>query len=209
MEKLKSVINKKNFLLAALLFIAGLMLNSCHSADFTDFGKEKDLQIFIIDENNNPVSDFLVSYSSSPKGFRSQEIYTNDKGFCRFENIPSGQFYIWGYKSGFKKMEGISVSFNKPTDVFFCMTESKEFILSEVENLYKKNRFQEGLELLNTIYREKNSLLNEGISFYEIVGLEKMGNTKESYKKIKELKKSKNSEIRKLVEKYYGENNEK
>lgn len=208
MEKLKSMINKKVLILLVLALFSGTFLISCHSTDLSDFGKEKDLQIFIIDENNNPVSDYVVSYSSSPNGFKSSEIYTNEKGFCRFENVPSGHFYIWGNKSGYKKIEGMKISFNRPTDVFFCMTESKEFIFSEVENLYKKNRFEEGLELLASISKDKNSILNDGILFYEFIGLEKSGNKKESDRKLKELNKSKNSEIKKLIEKYYGESYE-
>lgn len=194
MEKLKlERKNKcKNLFISTAIMIGTFLCNSCVSNKNVILEKKTDLQVYIIDENNNPISDFVVCYSKDPKGFKSDAIYTNEKGFCKFENVPYGKLFLFGTKESYKILDGVSINFSKPTDVFFCVAESKVEILERVEKFYKSGRFEEGLDLLQKIKVEKGSYLEGTILFYECYGFACSGKTSERDKKLRELKKNKN-----------------
>lgn len=205
-------LKKINFIELWMIFLLGGLFLSCSTTSIERFGKNVDLQIIILDEKNQPVEDFKIQYSKDLKGSKSKESFTNDKGFCSFEDLSKGKYFIWGTKHGYTKIEGIEIITDKSTDIFFCQTMSKHQVFDNTKKLYKRKRFSEGLELLSKLEADKNSILENGILFFEYYGLVNgdYDSSKDIQKRMNYIKKRTNNEFSELIERLDGgDKNEK
>lgn len=198
--------------LTIVLFAAAALsvISGCASAKPVSEEKKLDLRVVILDEENLPVPDFQVYYTLKKGGGKSRTVYTDESGFCSFEGVGEGKYFLCGWKNNFLKMENIEVNLEKHTDIFFCPVTSKNVVFEKTAKLYKSGRYEEGLELMEQLVTEKNSAIKSGVLFYEYYGFLKSGNESESKSKLKELKKSRFKEFYQLTEKIgkSGEENE-
>lgn len=200
---------KKLLFLTIVFGVLGI-LNSCAS-NKNLYSKEKvDLKVAVIDENNEPVSDYQLWFSGKKDGSKSEVKYSNSDGFCFFDEAGKGKVFLSGYKPDYSVLDNYEINLEKNTNIYFCRVLKKESILNEVESLYKKNRFEEGLNHLEKLYTEKNSSSYSCSLVYKIYGLWKSGNYKSAQNCMKDLKKQKQLEFIELAEEFFkGVENEK
>lgn len=182
----------KKFSLWIALFGLGIIsLTSCASTKNIYSESRIDLKIAIVNENNEPVGDYLLWISDKKDGMKAGEKYSNTEGFCFFDKAGKGKIFLNGYKSDYSMVKNYEINLEKNTNIYFFKVYSKDYVLNEVSTLYKKKRFEEGLNTLSSLYTEKETYSHSCKLIHEIYGLWKSDLQKEALAKLKDLKKQK------------------
>ena len=178
-------------LIMALVLIAGI--TSCKTTG--EFSGTAMLTIMLVDENGKGINDFNLELSNFNK---TQKGITSSNGMCVFNNIPSGEYQISGYKNYYSKLVAAKIQFNNKSEVFCFEVKSCSYVLEEASRLYSQEDYEKGLSLLNNLVVDKKSELSAAVHFYKACGY---AAKKEIKKAGNELKKMKSASAG-LAEKY-------
>lgn len=124
-----------------------------------------DLCGFVIDENNLPVSDFVISASRN-KGLWNHTI-TNSEGMFVFPDSGFGNYSFKGSKSYFMKLKEVNYAFYDKGKIYCFQINSIDKALDEVEKMILCEDFERAEEILNQISVRKKSQGEILISFYK------------------------------------------
>lgn len=123
-----------------------------------------DLCGFIVDENNNPISDYVVVCKG--KMNMMQSTFTNESGIFVFYNLPAGKYTISGEKEGFSRLKETEYQFLQRGKIFCCQIDSIDSVLDSVEKMILLKEYKTGIELLNSLSYEMNTEEEKVITYY-------------------------------------------
>ena len=141
-------------MVVSIIAIVLFTLNSCASKPkFTGTG---DLCGLVIDENNQPVSDFVL-YCKKDSGL-SKSAITNESGLFVIQGVPAGIYKISGEKSNYSKITDFEYQFVKRSNILCLQIMSLKGAISEVDGLILRGEKEKAILLLNNIsVKEKSS----------------------------------------------------
>ncbi len=177
---------KKLFSVACFVFVLIMLLTSCASKP--KFEGEGDLCGLIIDENNRPVKDFVVSCRF--KGLNARVIkpvITNESGLFVFYGLTSGTYSISGEKKNYLRINESDYNFNDRTKIICLQTKSFKGAIKNAEELIRLEEKEDAENILNSIECDRKSEEALIIQFYKFFTSE---NDKEKKSIARKLKKS-------------------
>ena len=179
----KDTFCKNGFVKNIFIFVLiCLFFSGCKSTP--KFSGNANLCIFVIDENNNPVENFQLDLSGE---FKNETGITNVNGLCMFNSINSGKYTVCGYKNGYEILSDNQIGFSDKGEVFCIQVQSADFVFESILDLYSRNDFQQGIDLLNTIYFDDFNELGAVISFYKAFGFYKLQNYEAAENELKRI----------------------
>lgn len=152
-----------------VLIIFVFLLSSCASKPVN---KKIELVGMIIDENNNPVKEYIVHCEN--EFFEKQSVLTNENGLFVFSNMNIGNYLLSGEKNGYSRIKIEKYFLKNDSKILCCQVNSCEYVLSNVLQRKKINDFEGGIKLLNEIYCDENSFENKVVKFYKNFFLTKL-----------------------------------
>ena len=188
--KMNNKVMKKIYILPYVCFM--FFFISCSSIE--KINNNTEFTCFIVDENNNPVSECSVFIIKNDKQIECAK--TNKNGFVFFNGIKNDTYTLSLMKPGVPK-KNINFHLNNNCDKYYCFQfESKDYVFDSIEKLLKENKVNEALELLNTIFTNGQPELEVLIYLYKCYGclIKRL-----VCLKLKKLKKSKREIIRFLL----------
>lgn len=134
--------------LSSLIIMAG-----CSSVP--RFSGKGDLCGIIVDENNNPVSDYLVTCKKSV-GLK-KSVFTNESGIFVFPDMSSGVYFISGSKTNFLDLKETEYVFSDRSKLFCCQVMDLDKVLDVVIQNIKTHEYENGLQLLEAVSCKRNT----------------------------------------------------
>lgn len=141
--------------------VIGFLFFSCASKPVMT-GKH-DLCGLIVDENNQPVSDFLI-YGKN--GIYTASAVTNKNGLFVLHDMPSGKCMITGEKNNYLSLEN-EYDFIDMTKIYCCQVNSFLEAVNIVDNLIKRNEYTQAKQVINQVKYEKNSDVESVVCLYK------------------------------------------
>ena len=166
-----------------------------------------DLCGVIVDENNNPVSGYLVICSN--KGSFKESTITNNSGIFVFPGLETGVYYIQGEKNNYGKIKKREYNFNDSSSMFCCQVSTIDNILDSVDLLINAKEFGKGVELLNNVFVENDKHSNIIILAYKAYLFNRMGDRNKYQEYVSCLRETKNNKILNFIELMEKNNYEK
>ena len=171
-----------------------LVLTSC--ATQKSLIQECDLCGMVVDENNKPISDFIISIKND--SFFNQTTITNNSGFFFFPNIKPGLYVISGEKENYVKFIN-RCNFTGNNSLYCCQVISLDEAIEKVNSYIKINDYQKGVDLLNNISVKNNELTKILVLSYLTYLNGKLGNKDICIKNIAYLQSLENENSRKII----------
>lgn len=128
-------------------------------------GGRGDLCGFVIDENNRPVGDYVVSASRN-KGIWNHTI-TNEEGLFVFPDAAFGNYSFRGSKNYYMKLQEVNCPFYDRGKIYCFQVNSIDRVLDEVEQMILCENFERAEGLLKQIAVTKKSSGEKIIEFYK------------------------------------------
>lgn len=157
----------------------------------TNIIKDGALCGIVVDENNKPVSNYLI-YCFKNENNKLSTV-TNDSGIFVFPDIEIGKYYIEGEKINFCDMEKQEYIFNDCTSLFCVQIMSFSECISNVDLLIEAGEFQKSLDLINSLSVKQKSNNETLLLCYSSYLNYALGNMKKSKNCLDELKKINNN----------------
>ena len=178
---------KKRYALYFLLMgmIASVIFLSCASKP--KFNGTADLCGLVVDEENRPVSNFLILCDGA--GGLNFTALTNESGIFVVKNLTCGNYQISGHKTNYQKLEKIDYAFYDRTKIFCCQVYSFDAALESVSNLMLRGENKAAEKMLEEISFEPSSNEAAVINFYRFYLTE---SSKDRMKIIAKLRKLSN-----------------
>ena len=168
---------KKNGLVI-LICLFCLNLSGCMSKP--KFEGDGDLCGLVIDENNLPVSDFVVSCSALKR-----PVTTNESGLFVFYSVPSGEYSLSGKKTNYLQLKNVNYNFSDRSKIIVMQTKSfKAAILSAEEDL-RLGQLESAKETLDDICYEAGSSEENYIRMFKFYTLQNKREQQKYYSKLK------------------------
>lgn len=176
-------LGRKNCLLPLLVCCALSVCLSCKT--MPRFKGEGDLCGLVVDENNEPVKDFLI-YCKNEFEITNTAM-TNETGMFVVHNVPSGVYKISGKKKDFVKLEATPFYYTDRDRIFCCQVSSIDAAFITVEQLMQRGEKKKAAELLENLYCEKKSPEQAVILVYKFFLSEKKREKKRYVSEIRKL----------------------
>lgn len=184
MKKVNSINSCAFIKFLIFIFISILFFSGCASSP--KFSGEGDLCGLIIDENNKPVKDFVVRCCN--KNLQSEKpVITNESGLFVFNDVPSGNYLLWGEKLNYLRIPKTTYKFNDRSKIICLQTKSFKASLLQAEDLIALDQTEEAEKLINDICYESKSYEAQIIQAYKFFITK---SEKEKKSLIKKMKKS-------------------
>lgn len=181
--KMNNKVIKKIYIFPYVCFM--FFFISCSSIE--KINNNTEFTCFIVDENNNPVSECSVFIIKNDKQIECAK--TNKNGFVFFNGIKNDTYTLSLMKPGVPK-KNINFHLNNNCDKYYCFQfESKDYVFDSIEKLLKENKVNEALELLNTIFTNGQSELEVLIYLYKCYGFYLMSDKTACMSEIEKIKK--------------------
>ena len=143
-----------------------------------------DLCGLVVDENNEPVKDFLI-YCKNDFEVNTTAL-TNETGMFVVHDVPAGTYTISGKKKNFVKLESMPFLYSDRERIFCCKVESIDGAFKTVEQLIMRGEKKSAEKLLDNLYCDKKTPQQAAILVYRFFLTDK---TKEKKKIVSDLKK--------------------
>ncbi len=140
-----------------------LVFTGCKSSP--KFEGRGDLCGLIVDELNNPVGGVVVTCRDN-HNFR-KSVLTNESGFFVFTDVPSDIYFISGYKENFVELAETEYAFFDRGKIFCCQIMDVNSALDKAENLILLEEYKECMDLINSIYCEKATNVQQVVTLYK------------------------------------------
>ncbi len=152
-----------------------------------------DLCGLVIDENNQPVKDFIVYCKSAEKLQVIKPVMTNESGLFVFYDLSSGRYFLTGEKTNYLKLNKTIYEFNDRSKIFCIQTKTFKGTIKESVELLHLGQKNEAALLLDSLCVQKNSPEELIICSYKFF-------TIESYEERKKLALALNKKVEKRAE---------
>ena len=165
--------------------IIGFMIFFTGCVSKPHFSGKGDMCGMILDENNKPISDFIIYCNSGPLFFGAAS--TNAEGIFVFHDVSAGEYSLYGEKNGFVKMKKTGYFFNDRTKLFCCQLISASTAFCKIDKYLKNGEIENAAELVEKICFEKDSVLASVVISYQIYLLSFDTNKNKNKKKIEKF----------------------
>ena len=152
----------KKIVWLGFVFVILLTFVSCASKPV--FSGKFDLSGMVIDENDKPVSDFVIFCKG--KGASWQSALTNENGLFVFYDQTCGTYSFKGEKEGFLKMEVKDVSVLSKTKLLCFQVSSLDRAFDNLEEMILCGDFEGALTLIKSMDLKTESPEKELSDFY-------------------------------------------
>lgn len=152
----------------------------------------------VVDENNQPVCEYLINCWRDGINFGST--LTNQSGIFVLQNIPSGKYIIEGQKENYSDIKNLKVDFCFRNKFLCCSVFSADGLFEKIKSLVKTEDYEAALSQLDTLRFKKDSYV-EKICFCcqaWICVLKK--DSKRTFAIMKKLRKSRDPELCKFAD---------
>lgn len=190
------MINKRIFLM--LLILGCFLFFGCQTANNVGIS---DFAVLVVDENDSAVPGVSVSIGKSRHATSEYSDETDSKGMCVFPKFPNKKVSIVCSKNGYTKIVETNCSMGKGQNIICFKIKSANKILLEVMDLYSKDYFEEGIELLDSILFEKKDKAYYSMIFYKAVGYLMIDDLGNAQKEMKIIKKTGMDETKEYIKK--------
>ena len=158
--------------------IAGLILLICFlfaaCASKPKFKGKGDLCGLVIDENNQPVKDFVVHCSSADGQVQIiNPVITNESGIFVFYDVNSGKYNLSGKKNNYLEIEKVSYSFDDRSKIICLQTKTINAAFAKAEELIRLGQPAEAGKILDGICCEPKSREKLLVKAYKYFSTEK------------------------------------
>ena len=174
--------NKLKVFTGIVLLVFAINLNACKTTQ--KFQGKTELTVFIVDENDKPVTDVEVSLKNN---MIFEGSGTNQNGFCFFSGIPAGEYEIISKKTGYTDSQ-VTISFLDRTEVFCIKIMSADYVFDQAEVLFEQEFYEKAVELLKKINTGRNTGLQNAKSFYLAYGLASLQKRWEANQELRKIK---------------------
>ncbi len=146
-----------------LLGLFGLFIVSCASKP--RFSGSGDLCGYVVDENNEPVEEFIISCRG--QGGLWNTSITNKNGFFVFENIALGDCWFKGRKNAYVELDKNLQIFGDRGKVICFQVLSIDRALDKVEEMFLYGDLEGAEYLLEKIISDEGSPAQEVLNIYK------------------------------------------
>ena len=180
-EKIKTTRNIY-CLLSAIIWI--IIFCSCVSKP--GFEGSGDLCGLVVDENNQPVKDFVMYCKSADKKHSAPPpVITNESGLFVFYDLPSGNYCLSGSKTNYLEISDVNYSFYDRTRIICLQTKGYKAAVIRAEELLRLGQIKEAERIFENICCEAGSREEKLLCAYQFYVRE---TEEEKMKIISELK---------------------
>lgn len=120
--------------------------------------KTGDLCGVVVDENNEPIPNFLVKCSHS--SLFSVTTFTNNSGIFVFPQMNSGVYRISGSKDNYVFLDDQEFIFRDSSSLFCCQIRSLKDVLGTIDSYIENKEFEKGVCLLEKVKIKEKGLSN-------------------------------------------------
>ena len=153
---------KKRFYIFAFAFFVFVMM-SCKS--MPRFKGEGDLCGLVVDENNEPVRDFLI-YCKNEFEVTTTAL-TNETGMFVIHGLTSGPYKISGKKKDYAKLAPVEFWFTDRDRIFCCQVESIDAAFKTAEEYMLRGENKNAEAVLDSLYYDKKTLQQAVVLVYQ------------------------------------------
>jgi len=184
------------FNLSWLLFLC-VSFSGCISTP--KFKGERDFCGMVVDENNKPVSGYLVNCKKS--GILCGSALTNESGIFVIQNLKSGKYVFEGRKNNCTDIKEVEVDFYDRNSILCCKVCTARGLFERVDKMISGEDYANARKELKFLRGEKNSYVEKMIIAYRgLISLYEK-DRKSAEIDIKRLKKSKDKDFMSFAEK--------
>lgn len=144
-------------------------------------GGYSDFSGFVVDENDMPVKDYVLTCKSGVKDFGSA--VTNESGFFFFEKLPPCQLNIRGWKDEYTEINNLRIDFKANAQVYKVNVISAKGVLDIAAKSAELHKSEEALPYLKSVRLRTDSPYKKVFDSL-IVNLEEIKRTKEYIKSL-------------------------
>lgn len=126
----------------------------------------------VIDENNIPVKDYVISCKIDSGLWK--HAMTNDEGLFFFDEMPFGYYSFKGSKECYSNLYEDGLVFNSPGKVYCFQISSIDKALELAEEVILYQDYEQALLILGNIKCEKNKAAESVVSYYKKFVYKKM-----------------------------------
>lgn len=119
------------------------------------FKGQGDLCGLVVDENNEPVKDFLI-YCKNEFEVTSTAL-TNETGMFVIHGVPSGIYKISGKKKDYAKLAPVEFYFTDRDRIFCCQVESIEGAFKTAEQFMLRGEIKNAEAVIDSLYYDKKT----------------------------------------------------
>jgi len=172
----------KNYKRINYLIIATFVFLLCSCASKPKFSGSGDLCGFVVDENNNPLEEYVISCRGHNGSWKTT--ITNKNGLFVFEDISLGECWFKGWKNDYVDLDKNMQIFGDKSKVICFQIISIDRALDKVEEMILYEDFAGAEHLLKKITYDKKSPASDVIHIYkDAIKLKKSNKTVRGDKK--------------------------
>ena len=164
------------------------------------------LTILILDQNDQMVCDYeleIQAVKNGKKAGKESRFFssTDKRGFAFFDDLPAATYTISGQKEAYTKLSPLPLQNYDVTELLCYRVYSADYVLDQVESLYKKQNYEKALELLEQVCCQDSLSLQAVLSYYKSYALAKMNQKEKAELELAKMLEFKSSAFESL--KYY------
>ena len=173
---------KNKYAISAALLLE-LLFISCRT--LPQFKGKGDLCGLVVDENNEPVKDFLI-YCKNEFELTTTAL-TNETGMFVIHDASSGLYKISGQKKDYVKLDSTPFLYTDRDRIFCCQVTSVDGAFANVEELMLRGEKKNAEELLDKLYCDKKTLQQAVIQTYRFFLTDKKRERKKYLTEIRKI----------------------
>ena len=158
--------NKLYFLFILIFVFAG-----CRTTKAVSGSGNSTLVIMIVDENNNAVGDYCLTLSAADGTNKTEQRLTASDGFCVFQAMQPGNYYLSGEKSIYTKIDKTLISVSDKGEVFCFGVTTGKGVFQRVNALYDSGMYKQGINCLEQLDYEQNDELKKAVLLFKEYGM--------------------------------------
>ena len=158
--------NKFIFIFALTFISAG-----CRSTKAVSGSGNSTLVIMVVDENNKAVGDYCLTLMATDNENKTEQSLTAADGFCVFQAISPGNYFLQGEKSIYTKIDKTLITVSDKGEVFCFGVTTGRGVFQKVNTLYDSGLYRQGINCLEQLDYEKNDELKKTVLLFKEYGL--------------------------------------
>ena len=187
---------KKKLFWKIAAFLSFIFLSCASNPRFKGSG---DFCGMVVDEKNEPVSEYLINFWRD--GILFGSALTNNSGIFVLQNLPSGKYSLDGQKENYSDIRNLKVDFCFRDKFLCCSVFSADGMFDHLRSLIKIEAYDDALKEINLLRCRKDPCVAKVCLCYQawLYALKK--ERKMTFIFLKKLRKTKDAEFNKFADK--------